>query len=186
MSLNWSFKFDVEKAVASIKLVLKNLNGRTDFHKLFKILYFAEQKHLAKYGMPITGDHYIAMKNGPVPSHLYDLLKIIRGDDTLFNNPDLDYTKVFEVKDRYYIELLQDDLDLDIFSESELSCLSESIEENRLLDFSTLTEKSHDMAWQQADEDAEMSIFQIAKAAGANDELLRYIGVSIENQHLKF
>ena len=186
MSLSWSYKFDVDKAVASIKLVLKNLNGRSDFHKLFKILYFAEQKHLAKYGMPITGDHYIAMQNGPVPSQFYDLLKIIRGDETLFNNPALNYSGVFVVKDRYYIELLNDELDLEVFSESELTCLSESIEENRLLDFNTLTEKSHDIAWQQAGEDSEMSIFQIAKAAGANDELLKYIAVSIENQHLKF
>jgi uncharacterized phage-associated protein len=186
MSLTWQFKFDVDKAVASAKLALKNLKGGADFHKLFKILYFAEQKHLARYGIPITGDHYIAMKNGPVPSNLYDLFKIIRGDETLFTNPAANYSHSFAVKDRYHVVLLNEELDLEAFAESELECLVESIEENRLLDFSTLTEKSHDQAWHHAGEDEEMSVFQIAKAAGANDELLKYISISIENQHLKF
>ncbi len=179
----WRFKFDLDKAMASIKLILKNLNGSCDFHKLFKILYFAEQKHLVKYGSPIIGDKFIAMRNGPVPSNVYDLLKAVRGD-SIFGLPALDILKDFSIRDIYYITLLNPELDLEVFSDSEMECLSESIEENRLLDFSTLTEKSHDSAWYNSERDDEMSVFEIAKAAGANSELLKYIAVNIENEHL--
>lgn len=179
----WSFKFDIEKAVASIKLVLKNLNGSSDFHKLFKILYFAEQKHLSKYGSPIFADRFIAMKNGPVPSNIYDLLKIIRGD-SIFSNPILNFSKDFAIRDDYFVTILHNELDLEVFSESEIECLSESIEENKLLDFFTLTSKSHDSAWAHSERDDEMSVFEIAKAGGANDELVKYIAVNLENEHL--
>jgi len=64
------FKFDQEKAVSAILYISKRLieaegNIEPDFHKIFKILYFADQKHLANYGRPIIGDHYIAMEHGP-------------------------------------------------------------------------------------------------------------------------
>lgn len=54
-----------------------NTLGKAQFHELFKILYFADQEHIKIYGRPITGDKYIAMKYGPVPSFLYDILKDI-------------------------------------------------------------------------------------------------------------
>lgn len=37
-------------------------------HKLFKILWFADLLHLKQYGRSVTGDTYIAMNYGPVPS----------------------------------------------------------------------------------------------------------------------
>ena len=49
-------------------------------HKLCKILYFADQRHLSLYGRSITGDTYIAMQYGPVPSNVDDILKAVRGD----------------------------------------------------------------------------------------------------------
>jgi len=33
-----------------------------------KILFFAEKEHLLAYGRPITGDVYVCMEHGPVPS----------------------------------------------------------------------------------------------------------------------
>ena len=75
------YKFDIDKSITLLKVILSNFkDGVCDFHKLFKILYFAEQKHLLQYGRTITGDRYIAMKDGPVPSNIYDLLKTLRGD----------------------------------------------------------------------------------------------------------
>ena len=44
-------------------------------HKLFKILWFADLLHLKQYGRSVTGDTYIAMNYGPVPSALYDMIK---------------------------------------------------------------------------------------------------------------
>ena len=38
-------------------------------------MFLAEKYHLVRYGRPITGDRYDAMKDGPVPSFTYDLFK---------------------------------------------------------------------------------------------------------------
>ena len=66
--------FNIGKAKASVLFIINNI-GETDLLKIFKILYFAERNHLAKYGRLILNDDYVAMKNGPVPSKLYDLFK---------------------------------------------------------------------------------------------------------------
>jgi uncharacterized phage-associated protein len=74
------FQFDYEKTVAAtVYIVSKNLPELT-MGKLFKLLYFSDKDHLVRYGRPITGDKYAAMKDGPVPSHLYDLFKELHGD----------------------------------------------------------------------------------------------------------
>ena len=41
-----------------------------------KILFAAEKYHLNQYGRPITGDRYIAMPFGTVPSWIYDATKL--------------------------------------------------------------------------------------------------------------
>lgn len=71
--------FNFEKSMQVI-LYISNRLKRTDFHKIFKILYFADQAHLSEYGRPISGDVYIAMKDGPVPTKIYDIFKAVRGD----------------------------------------------------------------------------------------------------------
>lgn len=76
--MNKLFKYD--KAVNAILYSLQQLGGKTDMHKLCKILYYADQRHLSMYGRSITGDTYIAMQFGPVPSCVDDILKALRGD----------------------------------------------------------------------------------------------------------
>lgn len=181
--MSTTFKFDQEKAILSIKVVLKNLGGSLNFHKLFKILYFAEQKHLSKYGRPIFADIYIAMKDGPVPSSIYDILKIIKGAGIYYNESLQEFFgKIFSVEE-YKVQLKDQTIDLDIFSESELECIAASIEENKLLGYKPLAHKSHDFAWENSGRNQKISILDIAKAGGANDELLKYITLNIENEH---
>lgn len=68
----------IEGTIHLLLYILQKLGGRSDIHKLFKILYFAEQKHLVRYGTAISQDHYHAMKNGPVPSIAYDIYKSVK------------------------------------------------------------------------------------------------------------
>ncbi len=44
-------------------------------YDIVKSVFLADRRHLNEYGRPITFDHYVAMKNGPVPSSVYDILK---------------------------------------------------------------------------------------------------------------
>lgn len=69
---------DAEKALEAIVYV----SHRTqNLFNIVKTLYFADKLHLQNYGRLITGDRYIAMEDGPVPSGAYDLIKLVRGDD---------------------------------------------------------------------------------------------------------
>lgn len=175
------FKFNLDKAVATILYISKQ--GVNDLYTLLKIIYFAEKKHIRKYGMPILGDSFSAMEHGPVPSTTYNIIKYVRGDNS---NPFCDCEKdnlkdFFEVKNVKYINPLKDP-DVDEFSESDLECLKESIEENRDLGFEKLKEKSHDSAYYKVDENDIMSYEDIAECENTPIELIERLKYLSENE----
>ncbi len=183
--MEW-FKFQEDKTTAAIQLILRAFNRKVDFHKLFKILYFADQKHLASYGRPITGDRYIAMKDGPVPSIVYSIMKFLRGEGDFFTPNNEHFRSYFSVQDGFNVSLLDKEINRDLLSESERRSLKSAFLECRDLDFSTLREKSHDDAWDRADNNNEMSGLTIAQAGGANEGIIEYIKLNIENDNLVF
>lgn len=171
----------ITTTINSLLYIIQKLGGTGDFHKVFKVLYFADQKHLTRYGSLIIDDQYIAMNNGPVPSMAYDILKALRKEGILAN---------FKNQVEPYFELISDYMvrvkvapDLDELSESEISCIDESLKENKDLDFQELTKKSHDAAWKKASQDCEIKIDDIAEAGGANKAMIEYINHIIENQN---
>jgi len=175
-------KIHFQKWVELIKFVLYQFHDlTTGFHKLSKILYFADKYHLASYGRTITGDTYIAMESGPVPSSIYDILKFLRGDGIYELSQAL--KSQFEVTNKHNIRLVTKNLDIDLLSESEIECLMISFKENKDLSFEELVDKSHDSAWKAADQDDKMSMLEIAKAAGVNSAMLNYIALRLEDYH---
>ncbi len=168
------FDFDREKGVASALYVCKRLieaKHQPSLHKIFKIFYFADQKHIARYGRPIVGDSYIAMKYGPVPTNLYSIFQSVRGDGDCF--PSDTYKEFFEVKGHNVSPLAAPDLDE--LSESEVECLDSSIEENKAKGFGELTRLSHDLAYENAGQNCDISLRDIAKAAGASQATIAYM-----------
>lgn len=168
------FDFDREKGIASALYVCKKLIGEKhlpSLHKIFKIFYFADQKHIASYGRPIVGDNYVAMKYGPVPTNLYSIFQSVRGDGDCFSSDA--YNAFFEVKGHNVSPLA--DPDLDELSESEIECLDSSIEENKAKGFGELTALSHDLAYENAGQNCDISFRDIAKAAGASKSTIAYM-----------
>jgi uncharacterized phage-associated protein len=174
----------ISSSVHTILYILEKIGGKGDFHKIFKVMYFADQKHLTRYGSLITEDQYIAMKNGPVPSMAYDILKALRGQG-LHSNDREKFNQYFKLIDNYNIES-KIKPDHDELSDAAIKCLDESIIENQDFDFDKLTDKSHDSAWEVTTRDCEIQIVEIAKAGGANDALLNYINNSLENKYSTF
>ena len=179
------FKFDREKALAALLFIAKelidNLGSRgPSIHKIFKILYFAEQKHLARYGRFIFGDDYIAMRAGPVPSKIYDMVKLVRGDSVVEDM--LELNQYFRVSN-YFVYPIQEP-EMGEFSESDLECITESLTENQGLSFDELTQKSHDSAYLKSDKNDRISYLEIAKAAGVDDAMLAYIKSLSENERI--
>jgi uncharacterized phage-associated protein len=167
-----SFYFNLEVCRHAMLYILNQLNNRCDLHKLFKILYFAEQKHLANYGMPITGDCYIAMKNGPVPSAIYNFFKQLREE----KKSDED----FRIEENYWVST-QSIANLKKIAKSKQEMIEEAIQENKSLNFGELTKKSHGLAWSDADENDEIDFIKMAKEAGADELIEEFITINSEN-----
>lgn len=68
------FIFDHKKAVQMVNYFTRECPnvGRM---KAAKLMFFADKQHLLNYGRPISGDYYCAMKDGPVPSNTYNIMK---------------------------------------------------------------------------------------------------------------
>ncbi|MES2701757.1 MAG: Panacea domain-containing protein [Bacteroidota bacterium] len=177
------FEFDIDKTLNAALYVVTKIPS-CDKHKLFKVLYFAEKDHLSKYGRPITGDYYVAMKYGPVPHFLCDAIKSAYESNPFFNM-DVETEQYFEVIDGIYVGAKRQ-ANTDHLSESDIVCIDKAIAQYKDASFNTLTTQSHDSAWDKAFHnayDSEIKAIDIAHAAGANLEMLKYIQESMEHQH---
>ena len=159
-------QFDKTKTLNAL-LYVANRVQRKDFHKIFKVIYFADRQHLADWGRPITGDTYIAMEAGPVPSRLYDMLKIVRGDSYIHDTEGLG--QYFQVENWMYVKPLVD-ADRNKLSANEQQALSDAIAKYAGLSYDEIKEKSHDVAWRSTARDFSISWDNIAREAGLDEE----------------
>ena len=159
-------KFDKIKTLNALLYVASRVQ-RKDIHKIFKIIYFADRQHLADWGRPITGDTYIAMEAGPVPSRMYDMLKIVRGDSYLPDYENLG--RYYRIDNWMYVTPLKD-ADINKLSKTEISALDDSISKYSLLSYDEIKEKSHDIAWRSTARDFAIKWDQIALEAGLDAE----------------
>lgn len=163
--------FDFDRALNAL-LYVANRVKRRDIHKVFKILYFADMYHLLKYGRAITGDRYIAMKYGPVPSSIYDMVKIVRGDSWYVDD---DLKAFFSVKGQLLNPLR--DADFDYLSESDIAELNRAIQAYKDVDFDEMTRISHGSAWQKTWDSPsdEISVEDILRECNADEDYIHYI-----------
>lgn len=69
---------NIPRIAAAICYVIdegRKRNQRVTQYDIVKTLFLADRASLNKFGRPITFDNYVAMKDGPVPSTSYNLLK---------------------------------------------------------------------------------------------------------------
>lgn len=174
--------FKYQRAINSILYSLQKLGGNTDMHKICKILYFADQKHLAEYGRSITGDIYIAMKFGPVPSYIDDLLKALRGDSFFSSSREIEPLKECIIFENRFIMRGIKDPDLNELSRTDIKCLDYAIELCRDKNFTELTEFSHGLAWNNTQADRAMSVKDILREIGEDESYADYIADSLRTQ----
>jgi len=163
--------FDRQKAIETIKYIASTAPN-PDIYWIGKILYFADQLHLQRYGRLICGDDYAAMQYGPVPSGTYDLLRTAR----MFGNmPDLHPAiGEFEIQGKNKVVALRKP-DLTVFSDSDIACIKESIERYGSLTFPQLKKISHDKAFDSADPNGFIDIEQIVSMMPNAKSLLEHI-----------
>jgi uncharacterized phage-associated protein len=69
------FRFRFDRALQASAYLLRLHCKKMSYLRLLKLLYIADREWLAETGESITGDRACAMKNGPVLSTVYDLIK---------------------------------------------------------------------------------------------------------------
>jgi len=77
---NITFPYDRNKATQAILWLLHRNGGAMDKVKLVKLVYLADWNHLIRYGRPIVGGSYCAMKLGPVSSELLNHIEETTSD----------------------------------------------------------------------------------------------------------
>lgn len=169
MSIRQSF--DREKAIESVLFVAKTI---PDYYPLLKVLYLADKLHLERYGRLINGDNFSAMKNGPVPSCTYDLIKEAKratdkGEDRGFG---------FDVKQ--FTVVPQRNPDKESLSETDVECLNEIVESFKHKTWA-LKDASHDEAykayWKKPGKSVPMPLDDIIRLTiPESDDLLEHLG----------
>lgn len=168
-------RFEQRKIVEVVLYILNKIGG-TDIYHLFKIIYFAEMKHLAKWGTRIIKDDLCAIKFGPVPTELYYAIK---------NEGNAELTSLihssteFAGDDAPNVLLPKEAANIDYLSKSDMEALDESIKENASLTFNELKMKSHDKAWKEAYDNRKISNvispMTMASVTNADAATLEYI-----------
>ncbi|MBD5234218.1 MAG: SocA family protein [Bacteroidales bacterium] len=166
------------KKLTELVLFILGKTGGADFYHAFKILYFAEMKHLAKWGYSIVPDEFCALKYGPVPTNLYYAVKELNHPQMNLSE-ELSEVVQFAGEDAPNILLPKREANLKFLSKSEIEALEQSIEENESLTFGQLKKKSHDEAWAEANRRINgtnvISPVSMAKVLNADDAILEYI-----------
>lgn len=172
------FKRDV--SINALLYILDKFGGECDMHKSAKILYFSDGEHLSKYGKSITGDEYVAMAYGPVPSHMYDLEKAVRGDSYFSNYVDDIRDKYFYFKNDQTMVLIKRP-DMDYLSESNVEILDKWIEELRDKSFSELVSISHGYAYSQTGKNNVIDVADILTEQGDSQDYIDYVKEKIQS-----
>ncbi len=169
---------DAAKALESVVYVSHNTSN---LFNLVKTLYYADKFHLERYGRTISGDHYIAMDDGPVPSGAYDLIKLARGDKFAYDE------KIVEVHAEDAIRTERDGSNtlvfprrgphFDMLSESDIECLDEAIEKYGNMNTSRLWKIVHmEKAFSETDQDKPIPLRKIISLDIPNgQEVLEYL-----------
>ncbi len=166
------------KIKAVILYIIQNFPSGIDYIKLFKILYFAQQDHLVRYGKVLVDESFRAIKHGPVPTYTYKALQIAEGKE--LDGDFKDFLCGITVKDKIVHASIHPDMDY--ISVADKKCLDISIEKHRNADSYDLSDMSHDSAWKEASARSKddpqknfMTIIDIARAGNAPETMVDYI-----------
>ena len=166
----WPFALDTEKAIEAALYIAHRVRTPT-LHVISKVLYHADKAHLGRYGRPISGDRYVAMKHGPVPSATYDIFKTLRGES---NFPLPESARTAMSVDDYTVRPLRP-ADETVLSESERECLAASAAEHGNKSFNQRTAESHGPAWQAAGENDLIVLESLLLEIDNRDELREHL-----------
>lgn len=139
------FRFAAEKARSAIEWMLSK-EQRLDLHAVLKACYFADKAHLNDYGRPIFGATYRAMRFGPVPLEIYEMLKCEPYWLAETSADDFPWRL-----DRYFVLRVRNaEPNLDVLSETDMEELASGFKKSLSMGFNERTSATHGPDWQKA------------------------------------
>jgi uncharacterized phage-associated protein len=177
---------EVNKIKAVVEYILQQMGVAVDYIHLFKVMYFAQEEHLAVYGVPMMYDTFVARKHGPVPSLTYKVLRVAEGKTVDVTEELHSFASDLSLSesDGHQVVALAEGVqcDMDELSRSNVRILDKWIERCKDIESFDLSELSHDKAWQKAvrqtertGEDTKISLYDMAAAGGASKDMLSVV-----------
>lgn len=177
---------EILKIKSVVEYILQQMGVAVDYIHLFKVMYFAQEEHLALYGVPIMYDTFVARKHGPVPLLTYKVLRLAEGkvEDTTGDLKEFASDLNLRESDGHQVVSLARDVkaDMDELSRSNIRILDKWIAHCKEIESFDLSELSHDNAWLKAKrqaektgEDTKISLYDMAASGGASKDMLQVV-----------
>ena len=166
---------DMDKVLEAVIFVARKVPEPT-FHKISKMFWFADKLHLERYGFALSDDTYHAMKNGPVPSRIYDVMKLAAGKTNFVPGVDTGVVRLaIGVESDGCTVIVKRDPNVDFLSEAEIECLEDAMAEHGHKSFKQLSDETHDAAWKSVPENAAIPFKEIVKTLPNAEELESFL-----------
>ncbi len=165
--------FDRDKALEAILYVAGHLKTAS-LHSVSKILYLVDKRHLRYLGRLICGDHYVAMEYGPVPSAIYNMMKVADNRETIDPDVDAIIKESLRVQSGRYLKPKRK-ANTEVLAASEIECLNQTIKKYGQKTFGQLTDVTHDAAWKSVDQNQSISVELIARTLPNSSDLVAYL-----------
>ena len=165
---------NMEKLIQVVAYILNKYNGRLNYTKLIKILYLADRKSFEKTGYSITGDSYVSMKDGPVLSGLYSLIKNNYSDKTV----QYYWNSKFQTESYDLLKIVSFVSEGEL-SDFEINTLDQIDSEFHFSSYSQMIDYVHDSKncpeWKHTFSSIPLSEEEIMKSIGFSDEDIKVI-----------
>lgn len=156
------FRINYEKCLEGIQYLAAHQPGITQYY-VGKVFFFADKAHLLDWGRPISGDRYMAMQHGPVPSTIYDILKDTSGEPDEIIDSLLRKVSVKIEANRIHVFSREIQPEFRALSRTDEEYLSASLATYGKMNFTELRKLSHqdpayEAAWMETGLNNEMNI----------------------------
>lgn len=139
------YRFAADKALDAISYMASQ-SAELDLHTALKTCYFADKSHLNEHHQPIFGATYRAMKYGPVPLEIYEMIK---GESLWLSELGIEGMPWILRGYKIYANRTNDSLGT--FSDSELDHFQHAFTKSREMAFTARTAATHGPDWQAAE-----------------------------------
>jgi uncharacterized phage-associated protein len=110
-----------KKATQALNYFSRKKNGQINKMKAIKLIYLADRYHIRKYGRPIVGDVYWAMKLGPVGSNTLNIANL---SDGVLDKNSLKYAREYISHSKGDLRkeeiISKKEVDLTVFSQTDI------------------------------------------------------------------